>query len=168
MKTCLLVFMLGLISTQHIPASRHDYKLNERYYLTYKYSTTTRPVTPRPDPDSFFLGFFPIWSAILIGLTGFCLFVSLIGLCCWLIGLNNPRRVMKEQNNKYKKQLQKEQEMQQEYLEDQYYDDISMRMIDTIDKHGPNLFADAKLVTEFDYESKIYMEKKKKFMRDHL
>lgn len=37
-------------------------------------------------------GFFPIWSAILVCLTGFCLIVMLLGFVCYAAGCENPRK----------------------------------------------------------------------------
>ena len=83
-------------------------------------------VNSRKDPDSLFFGmglfymtsiepeqiraltcfgilkgFFPVWSAILVGLTGFCFFIMLIGVLCHLAGCLSPKR----KHNKKNKQL---------------------------------------------------------------
>lgn len=49
--------------------------------------------------------------------------------------------------------------------EEQYYDDISMRMLDTTDKNNSNLFNDSRLVSEYEMDPKL---KKKIFRREHL
>ncbi|RMZ94654.1 hypothetical protein BpHYR1_005409 [Brachionus plicatilis] len=152
-----------------LAASGFKHKYDEKYFLTYRYSTTTQASTPRHDPDSLFFGFFPIWSAILVALTGFCLFVSLIGVCCWIVGLKNPRTLLHEEAKKCRKKIEKEQQIKEFLAEEQFYDDISMRMLDSMDKNASISYASAKLITESEYESKIYVEnKKKRFMRDHL
>lgn len=161
--------LICLSSGYFLPPSNYKHKYDEQYFLTYRFSSTTQVYTPRHDPDSLFFGFFPIWSAILVALTAFCLMVSLVGVCCWFIGLKNPRRVLQEEAKKYKKQVEKEQEIKEYFAEEQFYDDISMRMLDSVDKNASSLFASSKLIAESDYESKIYLEaKKKRFMRDHL
>lgn len=76
---------------------------------------------------------------------------------------------MQEEAKKFKKQTEKEQQMKEYFAEEQFYDDISMRMLDSVDKNTSSLFASSKLITESDYESRTYLEaKKKRFMRDHL
>lgn len=47
-------------------------------------------------------------------------------------------------------------------LEDQFYDEISMKMVDTLDKNSSNLFSDSRLISEYDAESRIYLDVKKK------
>jgi hypothetical protein len=102
-------------------------------------------------------------------MTGFCLFVSLVGSLCWLAGCTNPRNQMRLESQKLKKQ-QQDQEIVM--MEEQLYDDISVRMIDnTLDRVVDNstLFSNSRLISEFDTDSKYFIEaKKKKFMRDHL
>ncbi len=63
------------------------------------------------------------------------------------------------------KQQQKQYIDSQTYNEHEYYDDISMRMLDTIDKNNSNLFNDSKLVSEYEMDPKL---KKKIFRREHL
>lgn len=158
-----------LSSAYILPPNHSKHRYDEEYFLTYRHSTTTFGSTPRHDPDSLFFGFFPIWSAILVALTAFCLLISLIGVCCWIVGLKNPRSILKNEAKKYKKQLEKEQQVKEYFAEEQFYDDISMRMLDTMEKNTSNSLASTKLISESEYESKIYLEaKKKRFMRDHL
>lgn len=174
----------------HIP--KPNLNPNDEFFLTYRYSTTSRMTATKEDPDSYFfgmkkkkgilfswififsnifvwIGFFPIWSAILVCMTGFCLFVSLVGSLCWLVGCTNPRNQMRFESQKLKKQ-QQDQEIVM--MEEQLYDDISVRMIDnTLDRVVDNstLFSNSRLISEFDTDSKYFIEaKKKKFMRDHL
>ena len=107
-------------------------------------------------------GFFPIWAACLVALTVFCLILSLIGFFCWLAGCNNPRRKLQQEAELLKKQQQRD-----EVIEEQFYDDISMRMLDNTDKNASSLFSDSKiyLKNEQEVDSKI---KRKKFRHDHL
>ena len=56
-------------------------------------------------------------------------------------------------------------EQQEQDIEEQFYDDISMRMLDTLDKNHSSLFNDSRLVSEYEIDSKL---KKKKFRSDHL
>jgi hypothetical protein len=69
-------------------------------------------------------------------------------------------------------------------MEEQLYDDISVPMIETTGGGSvrgaqsgvfvgaadtSTLFSNSRLISEYDVESRIYMEtKKKKFRRDHL
>lgn len=62
----------------------------------------------------------------------------------------------------------KKQQQRDEIIEEQFYDDISMRMLeDTTDKNVSSLFSDSKiyLKNEQEIDSKI---KRKKFRHDHL
>jgi hypothetical protein len=90
------------------------------------------------------------------------LILSLIGFFCWLAGCNNPRRKLQQEADMLKKQQQRD-----EIIEEQFYDDISMRMLDNTDKNASSLFSDSKiyLKNEQEIDSKI---KRKKFRHDHL
>ena len=62
----------------------------------------------------------------------------------------------------------KKQQQRDEIIEEQFYDDISMRMLeDTTDKNVSSLFSDSKIYikNEQEVDSKI---KRKKFRHDHL
>lgn len=94
----------------------------------------------------------------MVALTSFCLVLALIGTFCWLLGCNNPRRVLEKEASMLREQ-------QEQDIEEQFYDDISMRMLDTLDKNHSSLFNDSRLVSEYEIDSKL---KKKKFRSDHL
>lgn len=113
----------------------------------------------------YFEGFFPLWSAILVGLTGVCLFISLIGITCYLAGCRNPHRrfTFKKDDSILKQQFD---------LPMSNDDYVSMSMIESMDKNSSKLFSDSRLIsTEYDYEinTKIYDKmKKKRFLKDNL
>jgi hypothetical protein len=91
-------------------------------------------------------------------MTGFCLLISLIGVFCWLIGMINPRRQLLKEASIIK--------AQQEEQYEQYYDDISMKMIDPIDQNNSNLFSSSRLMS--DYAVSDPKLKKKLFLKDNL
>lgn len=109
-------------------------------------------------------GFFPIWSAILVGVTGVCLFISLLAISCYLAGCRNPhKRLMLKKDDSILRQ-----EFELPMSNDDY---VSMSMIESMEKQSNKLFSDSRLISEYDYElnSKIYDKmKKKRFLKDNL
>ena len=111
------------------------------------------------------IGFFPIWSAILVALTACCLFVSIMGVMCWLAGFVNPRRQMASSSTKDAFHMRHSQQIEDTFSQHEY-DDISVRMLDTYEKsNASHLFNDSKLIGEYDADYKL---KKKMFLREHL
>jgi hypothetical protein len=97
-------------------------------------------------------------------------------MLCWWGGCTNPRNELIREAHKLKKQ-QLEQDLV--LMEEQFYDDISDRMIGgpacdlTIDRVIDNnsiLFSNSRLInSELDMDTKYLSDAKKKiFMKDHL
>jgi hypothetical protein len=149
--------------------------------LDYRITTSSKKPVEHRDPDSLWLGknklnlnhfyflnfmkenftlagFFPIWSAVLVLLTGFCLLISLVGVFCWLIGMINPRRQLLKEASIIK--------AQQEEQYEQYYDDISMKMIDPIDQNNSTLFSNSRLMSDYGVSDPIL--NKKIFLKDNF
>jgi glucose-6-phosphate-specific signal transduction histidine kinase len=84
-------------------------------------------------------------------------------------GCSNPRTELRREAEKLKKQ-QLEQDLV--LMEEQLYDDISLRLSDNIGERvvdNSTLFSNSKLISELESDSKYLTDvKKKKFMRDHL
>jgi hypothetical protein len=149
----------------------------QRYQLQ---NTSPRPKTNPKDPDNLFFGFFPFWSALLVGLTCTCLLISLVGLACHLAGLRNPRTTYIKEKNLNKALMKQQLEFEIDCnLEDDY---VSMTMMDNLNENGSGLntnklFAGSRLITVQEYDdgqSSLYVSKeyekarKKRFLRDHL
>ncbi len=154
----------------------------EWYLQRYKLENTSRRTKINPkDPDNLFFGFFPLWSALLVGLTCTCLLISIVGLACHLAGLRNPRNTYLKEKNLNKALMKQQLEFEAEFnLDDDY---VSMTMMDNLNESsgGMNtnkLFAGSRLITVPEYEdnsqSSTYVSKeyekarKKRFLRDHL
>lgn len=170
------MLVASMIEAQEYSIEAHRASLLDRF-RTYRYTTTTRNMATKSDPDSFFYGFFPLWSAVCVCLTIVCLLVSLVGLLCWGAGCSNPRREWYEENRRLKR---KHEQIEKEMIIDsppvileEYYDDIaSVRIVESaVEKINTtsSLLNESRVMSESEVENKaLIMAKKKRFMRDHL
>ena len=138
-----------------------------------------------------FLGFFPLWSAILVGLTCFCLLISLIALICHYTGCRNPRNTYLKEK-KVNRALMKQQ-LEMDFAVEPNDDYVSVTMMDqiTADNQSQRLFSSSRLmpqinVPEYDldastvyskyenrtfenkYEKDYEKQRKKRFLKEHL
>jgi len=117
--------------------------------LNYRITTQVATTTRRSDPDSYFFGFFPLWSVFLVGLTSICLCVALFGIFCWLVGMINPiQQARLARQNEKRIYMQRQEALDEFNVEsklnpsgnhqsEEVYDDISMRMFDNTACSGP-------------------------------